>query len=88
LTNIALSFWDYASAAPYDEIDIYPSLKDNKKKHAYKGAIFFSGHKFIGGPNTSGVLVVKKKLLEGNISTQPGGGMVSCKLHWIRRQWL
>lgn len=72
----ALSFWDYASAAPYVEMDMNPGLKDKKKKHAYKDAIFFSGHKFIGGPNTPGVLVVKKKLLEREVPTQPGGGTV------------
>ena len=34
---------------------------------AYKDAIFLSPHKFIGGPSTPGVLVVRRELL-----TQPG----------------
>lgn len=69
----ALSFWDYASAAPYVAMDMNPS---ENKKYAYKDAIFFSGHKFIGGPGSPGVLVVKNKLLEQSVPTQPGGGTV------------
>ncbi len=30
---------------------------------AYKDAVFMSGHKFIGGPGTSGILICKKRLL-------------------------
>ena len=41
-----------------------PVLTNNELSHlAYKDAIYFSGHKFIGGPGCPGVLVVKKKLL-------------------------
>ena len=40
----------------------------------YKDAVFLSPHKFIGGPGTPGVLVVKKKLLTNRVPTVPGGG--------------
>ncbi|POM68016.1 Cysteine desulfurase [Phytophthora palmivora] len=67
----ALACWDYATCAPYVEIDMNPS-----DPLAYKDAIFFSGHKFVGGPGSPGVLVVKKKLMTNEIPTMPGGGTV------------
>ncbi|CAM9955666.1 unnamed protein product, partial [Ectocarpus fasciculatus] len=41
-----------------------------------KDAIFFSGHKFVGGPGTPGVLVVKKRLLCNAVPGTVGGGTV------------
>lgn len=67
----ALSCWDYATGAPYVSIDMNP-----KDPAAYKDAIFFSGHKFVGGPGSPGVLVVKSKLLNNEVPTIPGGGTV------------
>lgn len=48
----ALSFWDYASAAPCITIDMNPDIPHAEA--ARKDAIFFAGHKFIGGVQTSG----------------------------------
>ena len=48
----ALSFWDFAAAAPYIDIEMYsggPSARQSQPL-AYKDAIFLSPHKFIGGP--------------------------------------
>ncbi|KAL8001689.1 putative aminotransferase class V domain, pyridoxal phosphate-dependent transferase, major [Plasmopara halstedii] len=67
----ALSCWDYATCAPYVEIDMNPTHPT-----AYKDAIFFSGHKFVGGPGSPGVLVVKTKWLKNEVPTIPGGGTV------------
>ncbi|MEJ2004205.1 MAG: aminotransferase class V-fold PLP-dependent enzyme, partial [Cyclobacteriaceae bacterium] len=44
-------FVDFAASAPYDDIDMHP---DNQ---TYLDAIFFSPHKFLGGPGSAGVLV-------------------------------
>jgi hypothetical protein len=44
---------------------------------AAKDAVFISPHKFIGGPGTPGVLVVKRRLLTNRVPTVPGGGTVS-----------
>ncbi|KAG7386177.1 hypothetical protein PHYBOEH_008777 [Phytophthora boehmeriae] len=55
----ALAFWDYDGCAPYVDIDMNP--KDPK---ASKDAIFFTGHKFIGGVESTNVLVVKKTLMK------------------------
>jgi hypothetical protein len=39
--------------------------------------MFISPHKFIGGPETPGILVVKRALLTNRVPTVPGGGTVS-----------
>ncbi len=51
----ALAFWDFATAAPYVDINMNPVSPGEKKPGAlWKDAIYFSGHKFIGGPDTPG----------------------------------
>lgn len=71
----ALSFWDFAAAAPYVEIEMYgPDVED---PHCYKDAVFLSPHKFIGGPSTPGVLVVRNELLTNRVPDVPGGGTVA-----------
>lgn len=71
----ALSFWDFAAAAPYVEIDMYSRREADPL--AYKDAIFLSPHKFIGGPSTPGVLVVRRELLTNRVPDVPGGGTVA-----------
>ncbi|MGH8925231.1 MAG: aminotransferase class V-fold PLP-dependent enzyme [Acidimicrobiia bacterium] len=70
----ALSFWDFAAAAPYVGIAMRQKEKGNLD---YKDAIFISPHKFIGGPGTPGVLVVRKDLLANRVPSVPGGGTVT-----------
>ena len=67
----ALSFWDFAAAAPYVDIDMRPS-----DEMAYMDAIFLSPHKFVGGPGTPGVLVARRALFRNRVPTVPGGGTV------------
>jgi selenocysteine lyase/cysteine desulfurase len=43
----------------------------------HKHAIFFSPHKLVGGPQTPGVLVVRRDLVRNRVPTVPGGGTVS-----------
>ena len=71
----ALSFWDVAAAGPYVGIDMY-SGRDTDPL-AYKDAVFLSPHKFIGGPSTPGVLVVRHELLRNRVPDEPGGGTVA-----------
>ncbi|NUT07430.1 MAG: aminotransferase class V-fold PLP-dependent enzyme, partial [Hamadaea sp.] len=70
----ALSFWDFAAAAPYVEIEM--SGRCTRYPLAYKDAIFLSPHKFVGGPGSSGVLAVRRELLRNRVPTVPGGGTV------------
>ncbi|HEX3898485.1 MAG TPA: aminotransferase class V-fold PLP-dependent enzyme [Mycobacteriales bacterium] len=68
----ALSFWDFAAAAPY--VDIVMSPDDAE---ARLDAVFISPHKLIGGPGTPGVLAVRRELLTNRVPTVPGGGTVA-----------
>jgi selenocysteine lyase/cysteine desulfurase len=70
----ALSFWDYAAAGPYVPIRVSatgPGADD------HKDAVFLSPHKFPGGPQTPGVLVVRRELVRNAVPTAPGGGTVA-----------
>ena len=71
----ALSFWDFAAAAPYIDIDF--NAVDPDRPLAYKDAIFLSPHKFIGGPSTPGVLVARRELFINRVPDVPGGGTVA-----------
>ena len=70
----ALSVWDYSAAAPYLPIRMAASAPGAGD---HKDAVFFSPHKFIGGPQTPGVLVVRRDLVHGRVPTVPGGGTVA-----------
>jgi selenocysteine lyase/cysteine desulfurase len=61
----ALACWDFAAAAPYVDIDF-----------SHMDAVFLSPHKFVGGPGTPGVLVIRRVHLRNRIPTVPGGGTV------------
>jgi selenocysteine lyase/cysteine desulfurase len=61
----ALACWDYAAAGPYLPIDM-----------SGKDAVFLSPHKFVGGPGTPGILVVKRALLRNRVPSVPGGGTI------------
>ena len=71
----ALSFWDFAAAAPYVDIDMYPRCGQHES--AYKDAVFISPHKFVGGPGTPGVLVVRRDLVRNRVPDVVGGGTVA-----------
>jgi selenocysteine lyase/cysteine desulfurase len=73
----ALSFWDFAAAGPYVQIDMGPAGEGPEAALTYKDAVFLSPHKFIGGPGTPGVLVVRRRLLRNRVPTVPGGGTVA-----------
>ncbi|NMM24692.1 MAG: aminotransferase class V-fold PLP-dependent enzyme [Phycicoccus sp.] len=71
----ALSFWDFAAAAPYVDIEMYGGPE--RDPLCYKDAIFLSPHKLIGGPSTPGVLVARRELLHNRVPDVPGGGTVA-----------
>jgi len=71
----ALSLWDFAAAAPYVDIEMYPHCGEHPL--AYKDAAFISSHKFVGGPGTPGVLVVRRELLRNTVPDVVGGGTVA-----------
>lgn len=76
-------FVDFACSAPYVDIDMRPADKE-----AYLDAIFFSPHKFLGGPGTSGVLIFHKSLYHNMIPDNPGGGTVNWTNPWGEHRYL
>ncbi|WP_439152048.1 aminotransferase class V-fold PLP-dependent enzyme [Winogradskyella sp.] len=76
-------FVDFACSAPYVEVNMHPEEKD-----AYLDAIFFSPHKFLGGPGSSGVLVFNKKLYKNMVPDCPGGGTVSWTNPWGEHKYI
>ncbi|NNC69788.1 MAG: aminotransferase class V-fold PLP-dependent enzyme, partial [Flavobacteriaceae bacterium] len=70
-------FIDLAASAPYVKIDMHP--KDPEER---LDAIFFSPHKFLGGPGTCGVLVFNKELYNTDCPDVPGGGNVKWTNPW------
>jgi selenocysteine lyase/cysteine desulfurase len=75
--NNGVCFVDFACSGPYVPIDMHPQDAD-----AYLDAIFFSPHKFLGGPGTSGVLIFNKNLYKNNVPDCSGGGTVSWTNPW------
>ena len=71
-------FVDFACSAPYIDIDMHPK----ERPEAWLDAIYFSPHKFLGGPGTSGILVFNNKLYDNSIPDNPGGGTVQWTDPW------
>jgi len=70
-------FVDFAASAPYVDIDMHPADHE-----ARLDAVFFSPHKFLGGPGSAGVVVFNSSLYHNFSPDQPGGGTV-----WWTNPW-
>lgn len=75
--NGGVCFIDFAASAPYVEINMHPEDPFEKLD-----AIFFSPHKFLGGPGTPGVIIFDSKLYKRKTPDQPGGGTVDWTNPW------
>ncbi len=75
-------FVDFACSAPYVEINMKP---DDPMEHL--DAIYFSPHKFLGGPGASGVLIFNKDLYKNKVPDHPGGGTVQWTNPWGGRSY-
>ena len=80
--NNGVCFVDFACSGPYVAIDMHP---DDER---YLDAIFFSPHKFLGGPGTTGVLLFNKNLYKNNVPDCPGGGTVSWTNPWGEHKYI
>jgi selenocysteine lyase/cysteine desulfurase len=78
-----LCFVDFAASAPYEPIDMHPPDEE-----ARLDAIFFSPHKFLGGPGSSGILIFHKSLYHSKSPDQPGGGTVEWTNPWGEYQYI
>ena len=70
-------FVDFAASAPYVSINMHPPEKDEQLD-----AIYFSPHKFLGGPGTPGVLIFNRQLYDNHAPVCPGGGTVKWVNPW------
>lgn len=78
-----LACFDYAASAPYVDINVtgvseghFNNVSADDQKLAYKDAVFFSPHKMIGGPGSSGILIAKKNIIATSKPQRLGGGIV------------
>ena len=81
--NRGLCFVDFACSAPYIDIDMHPEDLDERLD-----AIYFSPHKFLGGPGSSGVLIFNKDLYQNNVPDNPGGGTVDWTNPWGEHKYV
>jgi len=72
-----LCFVDFAASAPYVDIDMHPQDPDKKLD-----AVFFSPHKFLGGPGSSGVMIFDQRIYHNPAPDNPGGGTVDWTNRW------
>jgi selenocysteine lyase/cysteine desulfurase len=75
--NNGYCFVDFAASAPYVDINMHP---ENSMQQL--DAIFFSPHKFLGGPGSAGVLIFNKKIYKNTTPDAPGGGTVKWTNRW------
>lgn len=77
-------FVDFAASAPYVHINMHPDDPEERLD-----AIFFSPHKFLGGPGSAGVLIFNSELcLANKIPDQPGGGTVDWTNPWGEHKYV
>lgn len=78
-----LCFVDFACAAPYISINMHPPVEAQKLD-----AIYFSPHKFLGGPGSTGILIFNSELYKNKVPDCPGGGTVEWTNPWGRHKYI
>jgi len=78
-----LCFVDFAASAPYININMHPENPAQKLD-----AIFFSPHKFLGGPGSTGILIFDSALYNNKVPDCPGGGTVEWTNPWGGHQYV
>jgi len=78
-----LCFVDFAASAPYVNINMHP-----KETGAHLDAIYFSPHKFLGGPGTPGILIFNKNIYHNTVPDHPGGGTVIYTNPWQQHEYV
>jgi len=78
-----LCFVDFACSAPYVDMNMHPPAAGE-----HLDALYFSVHKFLGGPGTPGVLIFNKKLYSNTIPDHPGGGTIVYSNPWKLHKYI
>ncbi len=81
--NNGFCFVDFAASAPYVPIDMHPSDPLERLD-----AIFFSPHKFLGGPGSCGVMVFNSVLYHNTTPDNSGGGTVNWTNRWGKYRYV
>lgn len=76
-------FVDFACSGPYVQINMHPDDPEEALD-----AVYFSPHKFLGGPGTPGVLIFNSALYTNKIPDQPGGGTVDWTNPWGEKKYV
>ena len=76
-------FVDFACSAPYVAINMHPTNIAERLD-----AIYFSAHKFLGGPGTPGILIFNKELYTNEVPDNPGGGTVKWTNAWNEHEFI
>jgi selenocysteine lyase/cysteine desulfurase len=64
----ALAFFDFAAIAPYAEVNV---CRDSE---CYFDGIYFSPHKFLGGPGSAGILIIHERIYRRDLPPTVGAG--------------
>lgn len=83
-THGGVCFVDFACSAPYVTINMH----EEESSGRYLDAIYFSPHKFLGGPGTTGILIFNKHLYTNLIPDNPGGGTVEWTNPWGEHKYI
>jgi selenocysteine lyase/cysteine desulfurase len=78
-----LAFIDFAASAPYEDMNMHPGDEMEKLD-----AIFFSPHKFLGGPGASGILIFDSAIYHNAVPDHPGGGTVDWTNPWNKYKYV
>ncbi len=78
-----LCFVDFACSAPYVAIDMHPADPTERLD-----AIYFSPHKFLGGPGTAGILIFNSAMYHNRVPDNPGGGTVKWTNPWQEHDYV
>lgn len=77
-------FVDFACSAPYIDIVMRPEGKPLQRLDA----IYFSPHKFLGGPGSTGILIFDSALYQNSVPDDPGGGTVDWTNPWGEHKYI
>jgi selenocysteine lyase/cysteine desulfurase len=76
-------FVDFSASAPYVDINMHPI-----DQAASLDAIFFSPHKFLGGPASTGIAIFSINLYGNQVPDYPGGGTVNWTNPWGGKSYI
>lgn len=81
--NGGYCFVDFACSAPYVNINMHP-----ENKLQCLDAVYFSPHKFLGGPGTTGIIIFNADLYKISVPDHPGGGTVKWTNPWNEHSYI